>query len=168
MKRFLLLFCLSYARILAVEEDILSAQKRVAPALTQLISDAPEVEMLSLDPHIEVDKDGKKIEPPADKNIQGWLITGRATTTNRTEIAAIADSLRTGIEESPDYPAFCFKPRHALRIRRGEGDLVVIVCFQCLQGHVEGFTPLPSFITTKSPEKQWDSIFGKHGLQKAK
>lgn len=169
MKKLIQLLCLcslSLTRVLA-DEDSLNLQKQVAPKLAQIIEQATEVEIMSLEPTIKLDRNGRIVAPP-DGNIEGRLILGKATIKDREEISTLSGSFRAGLEKSEGKMAICFDPLHALRIQRPEGPLLIVVSFQCGQGYVSGFSGLQAFSITKSTAKKWNAVFEKHSLPRAK
>lgn len=169
MKKLIQLLCLcslSVANLFA-DEASLNLQKQLAPKLAQLIDQATEVEIISLEPTIKLDRAGKIIGPP-EGNIEGRLILGKATIKDREELAILSSSLRTGMEKSDGKMAICFDPLHALRIQRPEGPMLIVVSFQCGQGYITGFPGLQAFSINKSAGKKWSAVFEKHNLPRAK
>jgi hypothetical protein len=140
-----------------------AAPKTKADQTAQLvfaISTSKEIEIISLDPILRIDKNKKAIPPSTA--FHGFAILSTARITDTKEIQRLAESLGKAIDAGKSS-ALCFSPRHALRIARPDGPLDIVVCFECSGVQLHGFTGLSySALAPEPAQKIWESIFTAH------
>jgi hypothetical protein len=108
--------------------------------------------------HIE---ENKKPIPPKPV-FHGFTILGIAHVTDLKEIQRLTDSLGKAIDAGKSIAA-CFSPRHALRIKKADGQIDIVVCFQCSAVRVYGLTGLGYTAIARDPaQHEWESIFTAH------
>lgn len=157
--------CFATLRVFASgKDDQARDQRQAAPKLFAEIAEAPEVELLTIDPNNRLTPKQAAEENPKKSRIDGFLVKSRATTRDRAQIKSLALSLRRGIEQSDGEPALCFDPKHVLRVPRPSGDMIIVVGFSCSQGYILGFSGMDMFTTTNAPEAEWQRIFSANGL----
>ncbi len=66
--------------------------------------------------------------------ILNWSIEGSAQVSGgalRDLRSALSRAISRG---NPNISATCFSPRHALRVTKADGDIVIVICFECSKG----------------------------------
>lgn len=155
----------------ALSEVQMARQRRVARVLENAMKEAPEMILYSIAPDSRYEVRGpnvKVIKPHAGED-NAWTVTGEKTLRVKTEIAALASSLRENIDQNRFGAASCFRPRHALRFQRGGETITLLVCFECLKCDIDGFKEAgdhPWFNLSFSPTavRTWNEIFTRAGL----
>lgn len=133
-----------------------------ARKVAALLSDVTTIELIALDPALRRDEDD------TGPRLLRWKILGNATLSDPKAIARLSTALTEGIRESKGMVAACFNPRHALRFEQGGKPVTMIICFECLQAHVEGAADLRGFLTTDRPNAVFDEVFSAAGIKKTK
>jgi hypothetical protein len=108
---------------------------------------------------------------PARKRAEifhGYRVLGRAEIKDQSERQALLDALAEGVASSNGVIAYCFEPRHALRIETGDTRVDLNICFECLQVRPVGFHGDRGIPVTRVPEAIFDALLKKHGLRKSK
>lgn len=148
-------------------EEGLAAERRYAAVLERAILDAQEITILSIAPDSRYDAREKgRSYVVVDAMEGGWLVTGETKIANLKLIAELAGTLRRSIEEDRGFgPPPCFRPRHALRFKRGLAEVTVLVCFECWQCYTHRFKERQFFQISHSPEPAWTAIFERAGLK---
>jgi hypothetical protein len=166
MKSFLALLALSFCQLLPAAEiklvELPPAHVKAdkTSELVFAISTAKEIEIIALDPIIKFDENKKCIPPKSA--FHGFAILATARVTDTKEIQRLAESLGKAINAGKSS-ALCFSPRHALRIKKSDCDIDVVVCFECSAAQVHGLTGLGyTAITPALAQHEWESIFATH------
>ena len=168
MKPVLTILALSFCHLLPAAEPAsklvefppASSKADQTGKLIFAIATAKEIEILALNPVVRFDEN-KKTVPPTSA-FHGFAILGTARVTNAKIIQRLANSLGKAIDAGKSS-AFCFSPRHALRIKKPDGQIDVVVCFECSAVQVHGLTGLGySAIAPTVAQQEWESIFGSH------
>ncbi len=89
--------------------------------------------------------------------IGGHTIIGDVTLSEPTK-SLLAAAIIEGIAESDDI-ARCFVPRHALRARRGDEVLEMVICFQCDSIRATFGEEKFTFSTSRRAEPLFDEYF---------
>ena len=129
-------------------------------ALAFAIRTATQIEIFALDPVTPVrGTENKLFTLPS---FSGHAILESATITDPKEIQLLADSLANAIDAGKS-PAWCFSPRHGLRVKTVTGELRLLVCFACSGVKIEG-VPSLSFapIDPSLARQQWETVFAAH------
>lgn len=123
---------------------------------------ANEFELLSLDPEVP-DPDHPKDEDRR-KSFGGTLVTNAST---RAKILAALDA---GASSDKASPAFCFEPRHAIRVQHAGKNYLIIICFECNRAkvYIDDMPAETGFDTTNSPEPVFDEVLRAAGVPLAK
>jgi hypothetical protein len=146
-------------------DDLLAAQKRAAPVFERAISEANEATLFLIDAgsgNREKMKDEEVIAVPG--MMGSWTILKKGVVRDPSLLAALGTSLRAGIENSDGKGANCFLPRHAIRVRIGDRDVTILICFHCEQGFVVNYPPCKGFFVSGEPAAAWDRVFKAAGL----
>ena len=169
-KLYVLLIALFSGLVLsgAANSDDDDHQRATAIALYTTIANSTALELLELNPS-DFDETGRKIDPSTANTIDGRRIAAHSTTRNHDEISLLAGALRQGIMEAGlGDIAFCFNPRHAVRLKLSGKEVVIVVCFDCSQGYAKGIAGTKGFAISETAKKDWNVVFQKHGLLKSK
>jgi hypothetical protein len=130
-----------------------AADKNTFPADVQSVLDkCDEIELYSLDPARNVDKEKPKEE------FHGWKVLGK-TTLKKDDRKAVLAALNKGIKESDGTVAACFNPRHGIKATHDGKTVEVVICFECLSMQVNyGDKKTASLTTTGTPQKTFDKV----------
>jgi hypothetical protein len=104
------------------------AVKAAFPGTDRDVLEQPEsLELLSIHPY--PDGDGK---PANEKeSFQGYKVLGRAAVTEAAERRALVEAVYKGLNDRYGPAPACFNPRHALRAKKGEVTVDVVICYEC-------------------------------------
>lgn len=109
-------------------------QAAKAKEVTSLLDDSRHTDYLLLDPLSQRPKEDAP--PDMRPKILNWRIEGSAQVSG-SALASLRSALSSAIADgNPLLNAMCFNPRHALRINKPEGDVVIVICFECGKGFV--------------------------------
>jgi hypothetical protein len=123
------------------------AQLEAAPRFERAIRDAREVTLLVFDPHSRYSK--KKTTDAVFEKPQmegSWTIMKQLALADRKKQKRLAESLRSAIEHFEGGVPNCFEPRHGIRVSMDGKDVTIMICFQCSQAYVNGFTACEGFV----------------------
>ena len=135
-----------------------------ANAVDTMLDGVTSIELISLYPHSGWDTEEVR-QKDTGPRLSRWKISGHAVLADRKKIADLRESLIGGIKGSDGGMMGCFNPRHALKFKNGGEEIVVIVCFECLQGEIKGSKKIGGFRTNNSPEPVFNRIFEDQGLE---
>jgi hypothetical protein len=132
--------------------------EQVRTALEQ----ATEFELFSLDPDAP-DPDHPN-EEDRHKSLGSMLVTNAAT---RAKILAALDA---GARSDKASRAFCFEPRHAIRLLHAGKTYLIVICFECnwAKIYIDDKPEEKGFATTNSPEPAFDEVLRAAGIPLAK
>jgi hypothetical protein len=121
-----------FISLVAMATSFAQAPKEKLPArFGAILANADSVELYSIDPFVKHDRK----DPAA---LHGWKVLGKTEVDAETRQKLVA-ALKKGIEEGdPGKAAFCFIPRHALRVVRARAITDFLICFEC--GYVEVYS----------------------------
>ena len=139
------------------------AQKTLADSLRSLVRPDSRVFLYAMDPRLPRGRARKGTEM-----FHGYRVLGRAEIKDAAEKQALLDALGEGITSSNGIIAYCFEPRHALRVETGDARVDLNICFECLQIFPHGFNGDRGIPVTRGPETVFDAALKKHGLRKPK
>ena len=111
---------------------------------------------------VSLKPDHRSISP--DK-LHGWEVLGRVDLNDPMERRQLVLALNDGIAESDGTVAGCFNPRHAIVWTDGTDTEEFVICFECLSISVyNNGTRGDGFLTTSSPQPQFDQLLERHGV----
>jgi uncharacterized protein (DUF488 family) len=139
------------------------AQKALADSLRSVLRPDSRVFLYAMDSRLPRGRASKRTEM-----FQDYRVLGRAEIKDAAENQALLDALAEGITSSNGVIAYCFEPRHALRVETADARVDLNICFECLQIFPHGFNGNRSIPVTRGPEAVFDAALKKHGLQKSK
>lgn len=105
---------------------------------------------------------------PAEQLFHRWHVLGRTRIDGATERRTLIEELYRSLDGNPGEAASCFIPRHALRAVRGDREVGVVICFECLQCLVHGVKAegtVTGYLLEES-ERVYDAALKRHGLKK--
>ncbi len=139
-----------------------AADNPIPAEVLAALAKADAVELLSLDPM-------RPMVPPKD-GFHGWKVLGRTAVKDEKTHTALLTSLRKAAEASDGTAAFCFNPRHGLRVTTGKATVDLVICFECLQVRAfAGDDARPKgFLITGGPQKGFDQVLKDAGVPLAK
>lgn len=91
------------------------------------------LELLALHPYPGT-PEGTPAKP--EDGFQGYKVLGRAALTDTQERRVLVEGVYKGLNGEYGPAAGCFNPRHALRAKKGERRIDVLLCYQCETAHV--------------------------------
>lgn len=155
-------------------EELLKFRQRetaIANRILAELSACSEIELITLDPDPQ-----KAASPQRDTTrytsnemfAGGFKIVGRASTHDSLEIKNLAAALKRGFTESTNESGECFMPRHGLRFSNTGKDYLAVVCFECMQAYlceIGNEKNHADLLIARTPEREFDAIFAKHGLK---
>ena len=139
------------------------AQKALADSFRSLLRPESRVFLYAMDPRLPRGRGRKRADL-----FHGYRVLGRAEIKDTDEKQALLDALAEGITSSDGVIAYCFEPRHALRIQTGAARVDLNICFECLQIFPHGLNGDRGIPVTRAPEAVFDAALKKHGLRKSK
>ena len=119
--------------------DLPGFEVLVPTGARQILLDPDTMEIFELDQAPQLNGSGIP-----EAGLDGRLILDSKFVTDRSAREAILRSLIADAEGGNSF-AFCFSPRHAIRLRRGDDVLEMAICFECLR--IEGSWNEESFMT---------------------
>ncbi|MEE9390996.1 MAG: hypothetical protein V3W41_00655 [Planctomycetota bacterium] len=103
------------------------AQRRHVPAeLRDILENADDYELFAIYPH----RPRPDEIPAADRQMHGFRVIGRTPVSKATGLSALS-VIYQGVRDEHYPRAKCFNPRHALRARRGQQWVDLVICYQC-------------------------------------
>jgi hypothetical protein len=116
-----------------------------------VLEKAEQIELLSLHPDRPLDK------PKED--FHGWKVLGKTVVKDAETRKKLVAALARGVKENKGEAALCFNPRHGIRATHDGKTADFVICFECFHGRVYvGDKELKGFLTTDSPEKEFDKV----------
>lgn len=102
--------------------------RRLPLEVRNMIEQSERLELLSILPGR-----GTKEKPPYPVvgEFHGYPLLGRLTVTNPIVHQEVVKEFLASIDKSNGSKALCFQPRHAIRLKRGSGELDLLVCYEC-------------------------------------
>ena len=101
-----------------------------------------------------------------DRIFHGFSILGKAEIKPADDPAALLKTFAQGIREDDGQAAFCFNPRHGLRMVVGSATNDFVICFECGSVHAYGFANGTGFLITGSPGAAFNHLVDKYHLKK--
>jgi hypothetical protein len=102
---------------------------KVGLEMRAILENAENFELFSLEPNA-----GENSDPT--NGFQGWTVLGKTAISQATVRKKLVDALAAGLEGQEGVPAWCFEPRHAIRVVHGGRVLDFLICFQCWDARV--------------------------------
>jgi hypothetical protein len=114
-----------------------------------ILDNSQQFILYSLDPsagHTLIDPDDPNAIRQAElvkrkEKFHGLVVLGKTTITNPKVKAELISALYSGIKKDVSF-AFCFSPRHGIRVVNGNQELDLVICFEC--GKIDAYTNLSS------------------------
>jgi len=126
--------------------------------VTQVLSNASELELLSLDPN------SYPLKLNDSTRFQGWRILGRLTLTSSADRKRVGEAVVRAVAEG-GTPTACFDPRHAIHVVQGSQAQSLIICFHCDQIQVYPGKPQAHFLPiSKSARPVLDDLLKRAGI----
>ena len=153
----LLLFCALGCR---ADESLPNPGKDFPPEVRTLLEGAEVVEIFAIHPYPH-EAEGK---PAPGEDFQGYKILGRK------KLESVEDRLRIValIYEACAKPgpfAACFNPRHAVRAKRGEEIVELVICFECDTLRIERpGKPRVTLPIATEVSRSMNAFYGRKGL----
>jgi hypothetical protein len=122
------------------------------PPIKEVLVNAKEIELFSLDPAIKAEE--------ARTKFQGWAVLGSTKVTEKDVRAKLLKEVEAGISQSRYVEmALCFHPRHGVRAKAGELTVELVICFECswVKVYVNG-QGIRSEATKEAPQKYLDEL----------
>lgn len=107
-------------------------------------------------------------EVNTDRIFHGFTILGKAEIKAADDPAALLKTFAQGIRENDGLVAFCFDPRHGLRMVVGSVTNDFVICFQCQSVNSYGFGDVNGFLITGSPAQAFNHLVDKYHMKKPK
>lgn len=122
--------CAFLMTLLAISMGTAEEPKAKLPArFAAVLDNADSVELYSIDPFVKFDK-----KDPA--TLHGWKVLGKTAVAEAATRQKLVAALKSSVEEGDlGKSAFCFIPRHALRVVRARTVTDFVLCFEC--GYLE-------------------------------
>lgn len=116
---------------------------------------AERFELISVDP---------RKPPEGQGEFHGWRILGSCVVTDSERDALIA-ALCAGNKEHDGPGAKCFEPRHGLRCKTDQGNIDIVICFECHHIRIVAADGAKTFFTTSDrPEATFDKVLKSHKI----
>jgi hypothetical protein len=139
-------------------------QREYALAFEQMMSGVDSLELLTLDNESGGDK-AEVTAKDVSKRLDRWKIIQQVAITDRREVAQLVAGLKESIATGGPIAA-CFEPRHALRFKKGNCEIQVIVCFECAGMDVKGWPAFEGAPISGVAAKDFYLVMRAHGLTK--
>lgn len=97
----------------------------------------------------------------------GFPVLGRTEIREADEKTGLVSSLATAVEDFDAVPAYCFSPRHGLRIIRGATQSDFLICFKCQNMHIYGFHGYTGCQLGAGPSGYYEQLLKKYRLAKS-
>ena len=116
------------------------------PTVLSKLAKAKSIQLLSLDPSVEKEKDDAK-------SFHGWKVLGATTVIDMKKIKTktqVLNAIFKGVKDSNGEIAKCFIPRHGIAAVVDKESIELVVCFQCLriEAYVDGKPATKTIATT--------------------
>jgi hypothetical protein len=138
---------------------------RIPEPVDSLLESAGQFELYSLEP-----ADGRVATQGNDEKLfHGWPILGRTMVASGDDRKQLANALREATASNSGMVAFCFDPRHGIRLTHGSQTVDLLICFRCSQ--VETFINGQAgrrFLTTYEPQPVFDAVLSAANVPLAK
>jgi hypothetical protein len=145
------------AAVLACAALPAGAKEMLPDAARAALTKADQLELYSLDPSKEDDKDKDAFH--------GYKVLGKTTVKADDARKALADAVLKGVADSDGAIAKCFDPRHGVRAVYDGKTYDLVICFQCSQIHTYGADNDPVTTgTTGGPEPALDKLLKDAGV----
>jgi hypothetical protein len=161
-----LLGCLVVQMAKGEDPNFKAGHDQVAAAIEKIPASKVKLTLYSLDPH-DARIFTRELPESSDKVFHGYPILGKAEIIPEQEKQRLLGGLAKGVREG-NFGAWCFDPRHGLRVVNASATNDFVICYECLQVRAYGFSGGNSFSTSASPEAIFDGFLKKYKLEKAK
>ena len=142
-------------------------QVRVAGLIEKIPAAKVKLFFYSIDPNTPRDSKNKLTEPPKEL-FHEYPVLGFAEIVSMQDKTNLLGTFAAGILENKTSSAWCFEPRHGIRIVSENATNDFVICFECLQVYPYGFDSGHRFLTSGSPAAVFNSVLEKHHIKKAK
>jgi len=109
-------------------QKLLERNKQAAASLQSTVTEKARIFLYSLDSN-----NLKGYATNTKTVFHGFPILGEVEIKNATDRTALIDSLVKGVEASVGTVAYCFDPRHGLRVMTNSTHYDLSICFECSQ-----------------------------------
>jgi hypothetical protein len=149
-------------------------QTSIANRLLEIFAATTTIELLSLNPDPRLvsltNSGGLPSYTSNDYHAGGFKITGRAQTASVLEIGELVAGLRMGFKDSTGESCDCaFEPRYSLRFAANGRNYLAVVGFESQRAYlceIGNSANRADLLIARTPEREFDAIFAKHGLKK--
>jgi hypothetical protein len=122
--------------------------------LVSLLEKATELELFSLDPMDQNEKEG----------FHGYKILGKTAVKDDTRKQLVA-AFKKGVQDNKGTAANCFIPRHGVRFKIDKVTVDLVICFQCFQvRQYYDDKSGPGFLITDSPQPAFNKVLKDAGV----
>ena len=129
----------------------LENENKIPDELRAILEKTEQFELLSLSPATQKDE--------IKDSFHGWKILGKTTVKDAETRKKVVAAFKKGVEDNKGGPAFCFNPRHGIRISHDGKTTDLVVCFECSQVQVfVGNELIWSFWPENSPANTFDEV----------
>jgi hypothetical protein len=126
-----------------------------------ILEKAKQLELFSLDPERQQKnrKDG----------YYGWNVLGKVAIKDMETRKKLVAAFVRGVKESDGTAAYCFNPRHGIRVTHEGKKVDFVICFECLQVQViVGGEQEVGLLITDTPQIVFDKVLRDSGIPLAK
>jgi hypothetical protein len=116
---------------------------------------AEQFDLYSLNPEQRDEKEG----------FHGWKVLGKTTIKDAATRKQLIEAFKKSVADNKGMAAFCFIPRHGIRLTKDGKTLDLVICFQCMQ--VKDYvseTAGKGFLITASPQPVFDKVLMDAGV----
>jgi len=141
-----------------------SIDNHLPPSVEQRLKSATSLELLALDPV------PSQMQPESDREVfHGHAVLGRAQLDDLAKCEQLVRLVLKGIRDSDGTAAWCFDPRHGLRLQSDSGELDILICYECMQIVAYESVPDAGFtqsttLTSSKVEPAVTKLFNEAGL----
>ncbi len=146
----------------ASARDFHERQRAFTETVLPLLRSAKHLTLYSLDPDAP-ESDGPARDEP---DFHGYRVLGKTPVDDPTLKAKLIDALRKDVDESDGTVAFCFEPRHGIRVVDGARTVDLAICFTCLQVEAYVTTTYPATLVGNARDA-FDGVLTAEGIEKA-
>jgi hypothetical protein len=145
------------------KNSIKQDQTRIAGLIETWPVSKTQFFLYSLDP-----SGGTNYDVNTERVFHGFTILGKAEIKTEDDPTALLRTFAQGIRENDGQVAFCFNPRHGLRLIAGSSTNDFVICFECGAVNTYGFNDGKGFYITASPSAAFNHLVDKYHLKKPK
>jgi len=117
--------------------------KQLAPFLN-----AKEWTLYSIEPDI------RPVDAQAE-NLQGYRVLGSQSVSNAEALRQVVNELNAAAERWDGAVAMCFNPRHGIRVKSGDKNYDMLICYECSQVYLyEGAKEVGIMYLNSAPKNE--------------